>query len=173
MKVAVLFIHTLAQLRYCLAFLLFAVIPYNSFAVDVCVSDDTVAVVVKGQSTNIGPTAEGQGGVVWKSTNSNGDIVIQGTSACLNSLHGVTQWEVYTENNGVIIENNAVVVGGERNGKYCFCKITYPVVSLWVNRDPAVWASESVCASNCAYWCVQFTYGSSPMLKPLLNTIDY
>ncbi|MBQ6110646.1 MAG: hypothetical protein IJL05_04675, partial [Alphaproteobacteria bacterium] len=159
--------HTHTQLRHCLAFLLFIIIPYNSFAIDACIEDDSIVIIPIGRTDR-----QFTNGADWYSTDDDGvNVRIRGTSACLNDLHGVQQWEVYYENNGILIENGKQVVGGEQNGKYCFCKITYPVVSLWVNRDPAVWASPSTCTSNCAYWCVQFAYSGSPMWVSLMESL--
>lgn len=132
--------------------------PYKTFAVNACVSDDTVAVIVRRNWTwseiDAGKfvPSSGNGSIIWKV--SKDDVFIQGTSACLSSDHGVAQFGAYTDNNGILIDNNKVVVGGERNGKTCWCKITYPIASIWAMRDNSSWSSLNSCATNCAYWCL-------------------
>lgn len=140
-------------------FILFCVVQIHPlFAVDACVEDDVVPIIERvnwnwaeiDQGKYVPPS--GNGSIIWKI--SKDDTFLKGTSACLSNDHGVAQFDIYTDNNGVLIDNGKVVVGGERNGKACWCKITYPIVSLWGMRDNSYWSSLNSCAANCAYWCL-------------------
>ena len=39
---------------------------------------------------------------------------------------------VLSNNGAELYDNGVLVVGGERNGNNCFCKLFYPVVSKWI-----------------------------------------
>ncbi|MBQ6110583.1 MAG: hypothetical protein IJL05_04335, partial [Alphaproteobacteria bacterium] len=146
--------HTHTQLRRCLAFLLFIIIPYNSFAIDACAPNDTVAIVLD---------ASRKGGSYDNSWSSSKVTVympfgtIYGVAACLDSDYGVQgDNSVYTDNNGVLMYNGNVVVGGENNGYYCWCRITYPIMSNWIFIAGPTWyleSSHSPCAWRCSADC--------------------
>ena len=150
--------HTHTQLRRCIAFLLFIIVPCSTFAVDACVPNDVVAVVldstvVPGSSVRI-------------------------ISACLSSNFGLAQLGLYKQNNGILIDNGAVVVGGERNVSedgysICWCKIVYPVVSYWFLRDWNYTYSLSYCSSNCASGCDWIVQNYGDLLrKHIYNSIE-
>ncbi|MBQ6110283.1 MAG: hypothetical protein IJL05_02790, partial [Alphaproteobacteria bacterium] len=143
--------HTHTQLRRCLAFLLFTIIPYNSFAVDACVPNDTVAVVLNTNTTNNYTYS----GIQPKWITGTG---IRGTSACLSGDHGIAPyWEHRGKRDfiyrGKLVENDVVVVGGERSGVYCWCKIIYPVVTYWylILRKKSIADCVDICPGNCGW----------------------
>ena len=126
--------------------MVFVIIPYNSFATTACVEDNTVAVVL---DPHIVPHSYyGRAGDnKWSMTASYGTL--SGISACLESNHDVAMDTTYKVNNGILIEKDKVVVGGERNGAWCWCKITYPVVSYWWRRGQ--YQSLNECILYCGY----------------------
>ena len=146
------------QLRHCLALLLFAVVPYKSFAVTACVSNDTRAVVLIPASASTGPTGIWDNATqTWKVPFSYGTV--HGIAACLSSNYGKGQGGIYRENNGILFDNGARVVGGEANGTHCWCKLTYPAVSFWVYDSSYGYNTIDECTrygttgSGCAQRC--------------------
>ena len=139
--------HTHTHLRRCLAVLLFAILPYNSFATTACVENDTVAVVLDpSNASNDGDSSYDINNMTWRASY-NGSTYYGG-AACL-SVSG-TWWK--TENN--LIDNGQSVNGGETNGIYCWCRITYPVVSGWIyNGNGAPYINGENCRTyNSASW---------------------
>jgi len=85
---------------------------------------------------------------------------LYGIAACLSSNFGVPDGgnisqSIYTDNGGVLIDNGNIVVGGEQNGSYCWCRITYPVVSNWMWIAAPSWyqKTNSPCAWRCQADC--------------------
>ena len=72
---------------------------------------------------------------------------IRGISACLSSDYGKSRGGYVAD----LHDNNELVVGGETNGEYCWCKMTHPAASLWVFSD--TFSSATVCANACASYC--------------------
>lgn len=143
-------LYTHTQLRHCLAFLLFAVIPYNSFAVDACVENGTVAIILDASKNGNDNYSSDANKGTFKVSYSYGQI--RGIAACLSSGY---QWG---ENKTILIDNGVIIHGGEKNGQYCFCKLTYPVVSAWLLIDPGSWFDGvnrncyTGCVGSCAWW---------------------
>ena len=110
-----------------------------------CVANDTVAVILDptANCTNINGITK----PAWAINCSYGRI--DGTSACLSSTHGATDYnKVITD---VLFEDGERVEGGENTGGYCFCRTTHPVKSRWVlytNRNYG-----STCYHECHGWC--------------------
>jgi len=123
---------------------LFIAIP--AFGTNMCVDDDTVAVVLdpsqNGTSGGQSPLSTGTG--EWNVTFAWGRVY--GVSACLSANYGAALDE--------ITDNGAIVVGREINGIYCYCRMTHPAASRWVFRF-----SRSDCASICAFTCYNFKSG--------------
>ncbi|MBQ6110565.1 MAG: hypothetical protein IJL05_04240, partial [Alphaproteobacteria bacterium] len=140
-------------------------IPYNSFALDACVPDDSVALVFD-YSKNANDYCFY--GCSWCGYNCNGlnkgqfsarhsyspGGYIYGMGACLTSNY---QWG---DNKAILIDNGSIVVGGEQNGQYCFCKLTFPVVSQWVLIDAGSYFDginrhcETECHGSCGWHTV-------------------
>ncbi len=128
---------------------LFIAIP--AFGTNMCVDDDTVAVVMDASQNGTGSSGSqlSTGGTgEWNVTFAWGRVY--GVSACLSANYGATLDE--------ITDNGAIVVGGELNGGTCYCRMTHPAASRWVFRNSI--GSASRCASDCALDCG--TYGLAP-----------
>lgn len=103
-----------------------------TYAVDMCASNNAVTVVLDPSSTaNSEQRKTYQETNTWVVTPSTGGI-ISGTAACLTF---VPDSQIYSSGyaySGILKDNDQEVVGGERNGSYCWCKMTHPAVSAWV-----------------------------------------
>ena len=125
--------------------LIIAIYPAYS-AVDMCVADNSTAIVldpsIGGSNINSNSTT-----ATWWTVFNYGTIV--GVYACLKQ--NLSQYNVYSANNGVLVDNNVTVTGGEQNGVHCWCKITHPVASLWgfYYSHNALSSCVLSCASDC------------------------
>ena len=83
-------------------------------------------------------------------------VTYYGVAACLSSNYGASNYNIYRQNNGVLIDNGQVVKGGEENGTHCWCKLTYPIGSLWLYTGTSPdWQNGSGCRTyNSANWTV-------------------
>ena len=120
---------------------LFIAIP--AFGTNMCVDDDTVAVVMDASQngTDGGTSSLSTGTGEWNVTFAWGRVY--GVSACVSANYGNALDE--------ITDNGAIVVGGELNGGYCYCRMTHPAASRWVFQ---VSDSAANCAGACANYCV-------------------
>lgn len=119
-----------------------------AFGTSMCVEDDTVAVVLDGsQNGTTGTSSQISTGTGdWSVTFAWGRVY--GVSACVSANYGAALDE--------ITDNGAIVVGGESNGGYCYCRMTHPAASRWVFRYSS---SAAGCASYCASYCDAVTGG--------------
>ena len=132
-----------------LVVVLMMMITIPSFATTMCAINDSVAVVLDPTiGGSAGGTYDATAGL-WSATFPYG--VIYGISACLNVGQGKSmgyyESQLTDTNNG---ETN-LVVGSEKYGRYCWCKMTHPVASLWVFHNDR--GSAASCASNCTSYC--------------------
>ena len=136
--------------------MLFAILPYNSFATTACVENDTVAVVLDPylEPSSITPAQSNTGDRFWVVGYSSG-MKLVGDSACLSSNYGLNNFEIYAKDNGNLKDNGLSVLGGEQQGLYCFCKLTYPAVSYWIFRDSH--SQPEYCFQSCAYYCASYS----------------
>lgn len=117
-------------------------------ATTMCAANDTVAVVL---DPSLGITNYSRNDTMgtWWAWNAQGTVY--GISACLNSNQGKSRGGTVARltdtNNG---ETN-LVVGSEKYGRYCWCRLTHPVSSLWAFINDH--GSAARCASNCTYDC--------------------
>ena len=149
LKPAELYTHTHTQLKRCLAFLLFIIIPYNSFAVDACVENDSVTIVL---DASINGTNRDYVRYTKEFTVNFPYGTVSGIGACLSADY---QWN---SDKTILTDDGATVVGGENNGSYCFCKTVYPIVTRFFGpiKDPAGYASTGEnchehCGGNCSW----------------------
>ena len=151
------------------------------FATELCVSNDVVAIILDssipvahGNSGDAPYAREGVATNEWEVHTSYG--IIRGVSACLSDNHNQTVWTAYTANGGVLIDNGNIVVGGEDNGDWCWCRLSHPVVSKWVIRGrPSDWPTGSCywrCADNCRYFFSSGTQDSGILMSSLYGSID-
>ena len=105
-----------------------------------CAAEDTTAVILDPSIGGTGYKSD-TNTMTWNTTFPYGTIY--GVAACL-SVGGGTQGTVNTDLNAG---------GGEKEGGYCWCKMTHPASSRWVfyNSSPAS-TCASLCASDCGYY---------------------
>ena len=124
-------------------------VPALSESITMCVAQNSVNVIL---DPNIGGTNYTQDAtnVRWTTTFSYG--VVQGIAACLDTGEGKSMGNTIAEfeekhPDGVM----RPVTGGEKYGRYCWCRLTHPVSSLWAfDYD---FGSVSNCASICSIYC--------------------
>ena len=144
-----------------------------AFADEMCVSNDTVAIVL---DSNIGSNS-------WSTYDSNFSYnltymtfsapfsygTLKGIAACLSSHFGY-----YKTYDGVFKDNGNEVVGNERNGQYCWCKIIHPFISKWCEIEP--YSSLNDCYSyggaGCSQRCAGFLKNVAEFRKALFNSIQ-
>ena len=138
--------------KIALALMLITTIPTYA-GTTMCAANDTVAVVL---DPSIGLTNKSSNNTTgtWWVWGPYGTVY--GTSAILNDNKGFAYIRTVkhlhdTDNDG----NDHLVTGGERYGKYCWCKLTHPVSSVWSYVHNWVYASMTVssldeCLGLCA-----------------------
>ena len=104
-------------------------VPAIVFGATMCAKNNTMVIAL---DSNVAPTGYTQDNAnsKWTATFSYG--MMKGISACTSQR---------TPNE---------IVRGERNGQYCWCRLTHPVSSLWVSYD---YGSASMCTSYCTTHC--------------------
>ena len=137
-------------------------------ATTMCAANDTVAIVLD-PSLSITNYNKNVTMGTWWAWNTQGTVY--GISACLNSTHGKSRGGTVarltdTDNNG----NTNLVTGSETYGRYCWCRLTHPVSSLWAfNRDRN---SAADCAANCANRCGDDFKSSDALRSGLISSVE-
>ena len=91
---------------------------------------------------------------------------VYGVRACLNSGTGGTVPLLHdTDNDG----NDHLVTGSEKYGRYCWCRLTHPVSSLWVFNY--AYGSASDCASYCTRDCGRNVQGNVALRVGLFGSV--
>ena len=147
------------------------VVAMPAFATTMCVKDDNVAVILDPSipgTTYSYDNALGR----WDTTMPYGHII--GISACVNTSgsYGVAKSDLHDKivtTNGVTTGTTNSVIGGETTGKYCWCRMTHPAVSLWVFAYTVSSASE--CASNCTPYCGYYVRNYSDFRAGLFGSV--
>ena len=106
-------------------------------ATTMCALEDTTAVILDPSISGTGFKSD-VNTFTWNTTFPYGTIY--GVAACL-SVNGGSQGT---------INPDLDASGGEKEGGYCWCKMTHPAYSRWVYRASY---SASNCASSCANYC--------------------
>ena len=131
--------------KIALVLMLITTIP--TYATTMCAANDSVGIIldpniaIKGYSYNTNTWW------IWSDS-----WTVYGVGACLNSSRGKGMGGAVphlhdTDNDG----NEHLVTGSEIYGRYCWCRLTHPVSSLWAfNYD---YGSASYCASYCTNYC--------------------
>ena len=144
------------------------IMPIMVHGATMCSKNDTVTIMLNPQ---IGGTVfkPQENSSTWWTSFSYGTV--HGISACLSSKYGKKQGGTISQLTDTNPNTNesARVVGGEANGKYCWCKMTHPALSLWVFNNEQELASS--CASNCAYHCSINVYYISDLRTSLFGSI--
>ena len=132
-----------------IALILMLITTIPTYATTMCTINDSVGVVLDPSITIKGSSRNDTMGTWW-AWSSYGTVY--GISACLNStkgkdVGGTVPHLHYTDNDG----NDHLVTGSEKYGRYCWCRLTHPVSSLWAFSGD--YGSASSCASNCTSYC--------------------
>ena len=135
-------------------------------ATTMCAANDTVAVVLDPLLSFTYYNSNATMGT-WSAWNAQGTVY--GISACLNSNQGKSRGGTVARltdtNNG----ETKLVVGSEKYGRYCWCRLTHPVSSLWeFNRD---YSSAADCASSCAPNCAEAFYAYNYLRVGLVGSV--
>ncbi len=122
---------------------LIAMFCASAGATTMCATDDTLAIVLDPVISGISNTYNSDL-FEWSATFSYGTV--WGIATCVD-----TSGQMNSSVEELRDSNGEIATGGERTGKYCWCKMTHPAVSRWVFRITA--ASVAGCGSHCAANC--------------------
>ena len=124
-------------------------------ATTMCALEDTTAVILDPSISGTGYKSD-VNTFTWNTTFPYGTIY--GVAACL-SVNGGSQGT---------INPDLDASGGEKEGGYCWCKMTHPASSRWV----FVYSySASECASKCAPYCSSTVRTSAALRGGLFGSI--
>ena len=117
-------------------------ITIPTYATTMCAANDSVAVVLD-PSINFTTRSVDKEAMTWSATFPYGKI--SGVSACINvsGTQAVSVKNLTHTVNGV----TKTVVGGEQTGRYCWIRMTHPVVSQWVYYEGR--GDANACFSTC------------------------
>ena len=150
--------------KIALVLMLITTIP--TYATTMCAANDSVGIIldpniaIKGYSYNTNTW--------WAWSNS---WTVYGVSACLNSnkgkgMGGTVAHLHDTDNDG----NDHLVTGSEKYGRYCWCRLTHPVSSLWAFYN--VHGSAPYCVSICTDRCGNHLLGRVALGEGLFGSIS-
>lgn len=131
---------TMKRVMVILGLMLFAM---PALGVSVCAKDSVVTVVLDPSIGGNSSTYNNSTGT-WKTVFSYGNV--SGISTCVATAPSGSMGATKTSEGTPL---NAA--GGETAGRYCWCKMTHPMSSLWAFRN-AVEDAE-YCASDCTRGC--------------------
>ena len=124
-------------------------------ATTMCALEDTTAVILD-PSINGTSYKSDENTFTWNTTFPYGTIY--GVAACL-SVNGGSQGT---------INPDLDAGGGEKEGGYCWCKMTHPASSRWVFYGSR---SASLCASDCAYYCGYYAQNRAALRGGLFGSV--
>jgi len=165
---------------------LFLVFMRSVSALEMCLSDDSIVIMLDPSvySTDRHPIAESTTDTLvatttWYINMPYGQI--RGRSACLSSdydclsayYNSADQASAYQDNGGVLIDVGNKVIGGEQNGRYCWCNATHPIVSLWLFAFPMNNVTQCIsnCTAHCSYLSSGHFSGSTAFRKMLFKSV--
>lgn len=137
-------------------FLIALVLPICAYATDMCARDDTMVLVF---DSNVGGAGSTLNQVEWSWVASYTYGRIQGESTCISTQE---------KQNGDIQPG---LSGTDANGNprgSCFCKMTHPVVSGWVETQ--AWGMDG-CVLNCVYSCGQAAGSNINVRQRLFDSV--
>ena len=111
-------------------------VPAIVFGATMCAKNNTLVVAL---DSSVGGSTYTQDNANSKWTTTFAYGIVKGVSAC-TSFSGGSQ--------GNTTKNE--ITRGERNGQYCWCRLTHPVSSLWA------FIHDRGSASNCASYCTNY-----------------
>ena len=125
--------------------MLIMMITIPTHATTMCAANDTVAVVL---DPSLSITNYTQNNTEFTFSFWNAQGTYYGIAACLSSAKGRGQGGYVSRLTDTINGETKLITGSEKNGTYCWCRLTHPVSSRWVfNR------LDSACVSDCASSC--------------------
>jgi len=155
--------------------LLFMCILFQNpaFAVDACVEDENNGIIPvildpsigsQGDATYDGDYSYDNYQATWRAPYTH--VTYHGVSACLSSQYDTRFFGIKKN----LVENGQPVKGGEQTGRFCWCKLVYPVVSEWLSNNGVSndYTSLSECVnSGCAQRCVG-RFKNRPVMRAAL-----
>ena len=143
------------------------IITAPSYATTMCTINDSVGVVLDPSITIKGSNRNDTMGTWWAWSDS---WTVYGISACLNSNNGKSMGGTVahlhdTDNDG----NDHLVTGGEKYGRYCWCRLTHPVSSVWAFAYDR--GSASNCVSRCTSGCGEAVHGYVALREGLFGSV--
>lgn len=129
--------------KICTSVLLMIVFVIPALAVSVCAKDSVVSVVLDPSIGGNSYTYNNSTGV-WKTVFSYGNV--SGVSTCSTVAPTGDTGSTKTSE-GTPLD----AVAGDVSGKYCWCKMTHPMSSLWAFLGG--YGNASACASDCTNGC--------------------
>ena len=136
-------------------FLIALVLPICTYATDMCARDDTMVLVLD-KSASCPGYSSNQQEWIWSKTCQYGRIAGDATCLSLNEGLGQTRQGAYYgagEYANTLITTKSGLSGQDVDGnerKYCWCRMTHPLMSVWVLYGTTPSACNNVCAQYCA-----------------------
>ena len=143
----------------CVLMIMVFVIP--ALAVSVCAKDSVVTVVLDPSIGGNSYTYNNSTGV-WKTVFSYGNV--SGVSTCSTVAPTGGRGSTNTSA-GTPLD----AVAGDTSGRYCWCKMTHPMSSLWAFLYDYGFASN--CASNCATICGNYVRNGGDLRGGLFGSV--
>ncbi len=140
-----------------------------TYATTMCAANNTVAVVLDPSLPIKDSGNNATTGTWWTWSDA---WTVYGIFSCLNSNHdqrigGTVQILYDTNSNGI----EKKVVGFEKNGRYCWCRLRHPVVSGWWLAESH--SSSAFCESRCMSMCITSFYNDTGNTrKNVFNSIS-
>ncbi|MBR3148269.1 MAG: hypothetical protein IKF41_02905 [Alphaproteobacteria bacterium] len=128
------------------------ILPMALPAATMCSKNDTITIVLD-------PSIDGVSSY-YDNPNATWHVIfpygtIHGRSACLNTNQSSGTADLH--------DNGELVVGGETNGQYCWCRMTHPALSAWVYGYSR--GHVSTCSNSCAQFCASNYVQTLPRMR--------
>ena len=152
-----------------LFFIFMLIITTPLYATTMCAKNDTVVVILDPSENGISNSnkADNYTGT-WSARFSYGTVA--GISACLNKGGSYLGYNNVAELKDTINGETKLVVGTERYGMYCWCKMTHPTVSFWTFL--AGRGNSYNCANGCAGACADDTVRTRALREGMFGSIS-
>lgn len=154
-----------------IALIILAITTIPTYATTMCAKNDTVAVILDPSIIATDSGSDATLGTWWAQFPFGR---VSGIVAYIN--RSCTHGEIVS--NLTDVNNNGetkYIVGGERYGNTCYCKLTHPAASKWVcNTYNGLINDFTRCVSNCGGFLSKGILGihSQPLEEALFGSID-
>ncbi len=148
------------KMKRIIIFTMMIMLAVPAVAVSVCAKDSVVTVVLDPSIAGASYTYNNSTGT-WKTVFSYGNV--SGISTCVSITPTGSQGSTKTTD-GTLLD----ATGGETTGRYCWCKMTHPMSSLWAFD---IDAGGVFCASDCAYYCGRYVKESAALRSGLFGSV--